>query len=261
MDSINNATVSYFRKTGKKNRLITTYKNNKEGKDLRIHHKVQMTYIENYLRSNDLVFSYTKGKSAKMMVNKHLKSSYFLYIDIKSFFNNIDLNILKEKANFLTSKNMSQHKLNILIDSCKVNEDFGIAIGLIPSSFFSNVYLNEFDYEVNEFLNKIDKNIVYSRYSDDIVISCKNEFDYEKIVEYIKSSLEALNLDIHESKTRFKSLTKHGDHIKILGLNIVRGINENYITVSRKFKREMKKEKNPLSKKGKKIYIKYSEAK
>ncbi len=261
MDSINNATVSYFKKTGKKNRLITTYKNNKDGKKLRIHHKVQMTYIENYLYSNDLVFSYSKGKNTKMMVNKHLKSVNFLYIDIKSFFNNIDLNILKEKSNFLTSKNMSQYKLNALIDSCKINEDLGIAIGLIPSSFFSNVYLNEFDFEINEFLNKLDKNIVYSRYSDDIVISSPNNFDYEKVVKYIKKALCVLNLDIHESKTRFKSLTKHGDHIKILGLNIVRGINENYITVSRKFKRDMQKEKNPLSKNGKKAYIKHSEAK
>lgn len=251
--------VSYLKVVNNKKRLITTYKNDDSGKKLRAKHRIDLNTINQFVKPDEFSFAYQKGKNPKMMVKNHLQNTTFLYVDIKSFFNNININILKEKASYLSSASFTKEHLDNLIHSCTIEENKGIAIGLIPSAFLSNVYLSEFDNTLNTLLKNLDADFKYSRYSDDIIISNNKDFDYETIINEIKVQLSKLDLEIHESKTRYKKLQNYSDHIKILGLNIVQGHDGNYITVSRSFKQATKKEKNKLKKFGMNNYIYNSE--
>ncbi|MFV0288779.1 MAG: reverse transcriptase domain-containing protein [Mycoplasmatales bacterium] len=257
------ATVRYLTVTNNKKRYITTYKNNNQGHELRIQHK----YFVNYLTetsfdkfNSDFAYAYLKEKSPKKLVEKHLQHNYFLCLDIKSFFESIDLNILKQKANFLVTKNFPQAKLDNLIESCQVpKKDNGLAIGLIPSALFSNIYLQDFDKQLNNFLLKINTNFVYTRYSDDLFISLNTSFDDLVIKKEVIKLLAELGLVIHSDKTRYKEFKTKGDHLKILGLNIVKGEFSNHVSVSRKYKKKFKQERKTNVKKGMNNYITYNQ--
>ncbi len=259
------STVRYPIKQTNKIRFITTYKNNRLGMDLRVKHKYFINYLEDFHKKdiyNEYSYAYLKGKSTKMVAKKHLNNKYFLYLDIKSFFESINVEILKGKCDFLISNNLKEKDLYDVIDSCRIpNTNKGIAIGLIPSAILSNIYMNGFDQIIADYLNTLNNNITYTRYSDDILISSNTKFDKDKIINIIKVELKKLKLILHKDKVMYKELIKPTDHIKVLGLNIIKGKDNNYITVSRKYKKKMKHTKNKISKNGMKNYILYNEKK
>lgn len=106
--------------------------------------------------------------------------------------------------------------------------------------------MKSFDNSLYGKLKKLKlKNIIYTRYADDMVISCKDKLDQEtilKIKELVSKQLNYLGLKINEKKFRHVSLYT-SNHVKITGINICKGrMEENnnyrYLTVGRS-KREL----------------------
>lgn len=249
---------------GKKHRVITCYAENEYGINLRSYHNYILPLLETLYNSFDTShsFAYQEGKNCKMLVEMHITSSYFYKIDIMSFFPSINhqclLSILKANYRNIANKEIQFEEL---VKSCS-STGTGLDIGMVPSGVLSNIYLAEFDKQI---VDKLDKEIIYTRYADDIIISSKNKLDIYYIEHQIINELSKLNLQINPSKKNYVALKKHHDHIKILGLNVIRGNEEheskNYISVSRKFKNKMYKEKNTKSKLAMAGYVKYNELK
>ena len=75
----------------------------------------------------------------------------------------------------------------------------GIPQGLPISAVLANLYLLDFDKKIVEYLVR-NRNGFYRRYSDDIIVVCKNE-NIEEIKKYIEDLILESNLEISKSKT------------------------------------------------------------
>lgn len=128
-------------------------------------------------------------KRAKQFAVRH-KNGYYLQLDIKSFFYNIDKNILYDKiAKEIKDKDIlwltkiiidndvtsnyhfkgDKRKLELLPPHktlFKIAKNKGLPIGNLTSQFFANVYMNDFD----NFVKRTLKCKCYIRYVDDFVI-------------------------------------------------------------------------------------------
>jgi len=151
-------------------------------------------------------------KRAKSFMDSIGYKGYYLQLDIKGFFYNLDKNILfkqifndisksklkdqKEilwlsnkiiyhdptknyifKGDISQLKNMPKHKTLFKIPKAK-----GLAIGNLTSQFFANVYLNRFD----QFIKRVLKVKHYLRYVDDFVLFSKSK---EQLI-YLKKEIE-----------------------------------------------------------------------
>lgn len=126
---------------------------------------------------------------------------YFVKIDIKKFFDNIDRDILKQKLADKIKDKDSLWAFYQIIDSAPV----ACPVGYYTSPWFANLYLQELDWFIAQRLYKErrGKRINYvrhfARYTDDIVMlgTCKS--DLEKAIKAIKEFLADLRLEIKPS--------------------------------------------------------------
>ncbi len=252
---MNNATFIYPITQGQKKRLITTYRLNSKGRELKLKHQNILKQIDQSLFNTSVTYAYIPGQNIKNLVQKHIESNYFFKTDIKSFFDSIDHQVLYElirKYNFdsLIARGDLQ-ELNVQ------KKDFGIGIGMLISPVLSNLYLIEFDKAMTEFANQ--NNLVYTRYADDLCFSSQTPIRTEQLTDKIDYELEKLNLITNIKKTEYTNIIKPKSSVKILGLNIVNGTKNHYVTISRKYKRQTFFENNQLVKIGRENYIKYND--
>ena len=182
----------------------------------------------------------------KMFENKitqnKTQNAYFLQLDIKSFFYNIDkqilMNILSKKL-YTSSQSDKEYEENLWLmnkiifhnpcESYRLKGDLnllkqlpkhktlfniptnkGLPIGNLTSQFFANVYLNELD----QFIKRELKIRYYIRYADDMVILHNNPKQLEKYIKIINNFLNNnLSLEIHPDKTKLNSVYKGIDFL------------------------------------------------
>ena len=144
------------------------------------------------------------GKPAKNALNKNMVEGYVLKADIKSYFDNVDrevlIGLIRKNINDDGAIWLTRQILNNFDSKIKGK---GMPLGNLTSQFFANVYLNELDYFVKHRL----KSKYYIRYVDDFVILHRNK----KRLEYFKKQID--NFLVHELK-----LWLHPDKSKILPL-------------------------------------------
>ncbi len=142
------------------------------------------------------------------------RSCLVLKCDIRKFFVNIDHDILKG----ILKKHMKDENilwlLNEVIDSfhtkhiyaiadiCKIKE-VGLPLGNLTSQLLVNIYMNEFD----QFVKHKLKVKYYIRYADDFVILSQGKKYLEDILEQMKKFLEKnLKLMMHPDKVFIKTI-------------------------------------------------------
>ena len=145
----------------------------------------------------DNTFSSIKGrglKSCKYTIENIIhrsKNWYYINIDVKKFFENIDHDILKEKLYSLgiDSKILKMHYASI--DKHKR----GIAIGCFPSQYYANLYLADFDYMMLWMTGSR-----YVRYMDNCVIWVETKQDAHKLLRFIEGYFHRfLKLEINKN--------------------------------------------------------------
>src|SRR3989344_532686 len=147
-------------------------------------------------------FDYFKRKVSKNNTNP----CFVLKADIKQYFENVDHEILITILKSKIKDNAIIWLIKLILGNYKTKKERkGMPLGNLTSQFFANVYLNEFDQFVKHEL-KIKH---YIRYVDDFIIlhdsRDKLEIYRQKINDFLK---EALNLELHEDKTKIISLKK-----------------------------------------------------
>lgn len=230
--------IEHFKvKQNKKTRMITKYNETNDGESLRaLHSKIAEKLLENYAFA-DTSYAYRKGYGILQCVEKHQESCGFLIIDIKNFFNSIRYstlyNILKKKNE---NKFSSDKDFQLLVKSLMYNNQ--VSLGYVTSPLLSEIYLHDFDLRLIDRVSRLEPRLVYTRYADDMVFSSPDVIAgelKELIIDIITEELELVNLEINANKTRVKYLKNIGDHVKILGLNIVKQKDGNKITVGKKY--------------------------
>lgn len=242
-------TTKFLYINGKK-RTIDMYKGTSEGYKLREVHTHISEVLNRLIEINDSSYAYRKEVSIKDCVNNHVGNKYFLKIDIHKFFesirkvsmnkilkmnlssdieNSYDQNLKGKSYNYKSKTIDSWEGIYDILNLCFVKGR--MPLGLVTSPVLANIYMNEFDYRiVKEF-----PNLTYSRYSDDILISSENPFVKEEIISFVEQELSLLGLTMNYKKTRYMKLQDVGDHVKFIGLNIIKGEDKNYISVGKHY--------------------------
>lgn len=211
-----------------KEREIISYTNDAYGYDYRFfHEKLLVKLYNSSYKSSMHSYAYKEGCSTKDAFKDHLKSNFFIKLDIKSFFESIHYdNFIKLVPNKIT-KDINDLKYCFYEDH--------IPLGFVSSPFLSDIYMNSFDKAVEKYLNS-HKTLHYSRYCDDMLISSEDS-DFGSLhtfINFIEVELSKLHLTLNLKKKKEVWLEKAGS-ISFLGLNLSKNNNKSQITVSKKF--------------------------
>ncbi len=131
---------------------------------------------------------------------------FYKKIDLSSFFDNINHQILIEKISKKVDneiiidliKNILENPQKCDETDKKVKNVIGVPQGISIATLFSNIYMHDFD---TKYLN--NNNISYFRYVDDIIIFSSNEQNLGEIYEKMRYDLEReLLLLINKEKTK-----------------------------------------------------------
>jgi len=148
-------------------------------------------------------FFYKVGKN-------NTKTCWVLKCDIKKFFANIDhkilLNILTQ---YISDKNITG-LLEEVIESFNSKSGVGLPLGNLTSQLFVNIYMNEFD----QFAKHKLKARHYIRYADDFVILSENKKWLENLIPKINEFLnKELKLKLHPEKVSIKTFSSGVDFL------------------------------------------------
>lgn len=193
---------------------------------------------------HDSAYAYIKKRSVIDAVKEHQanKSRWFLKIDLKDFFGSCNeefiVNQLSKIYPFAMGSTDTFDFLKVLAKfSCLNNK---LPQGTPISPWLTNLIMIEFDYKITKLLNNIHnlglqkQRYVYTRYADDILISAKEKFDYQLVINEIKKLFEDTPLNIKDEKTRFGSSAGRNWNLGIMYNK------DNTLTIGHKKKRQIK---------------------
>lgn len=138
------------------------------------------------------------------------KTVWVLKCDIRKFFASIDHNILKKILKGYISDDKILSLLWVIIDSFSVKAGTGLPLGNLTSQLFVNIYMNEFD----QFVKHKLKAKYYIRYADDFVVMSQDKSWLEEMLpKFADFLLEKLELELHPNKIFIKTLASGVDFL------------------------------------------------
>ncbi|MBX4189229.1 reverse transcriptase/maturase family protein [Candidatus Parcubacteria bacterium] len=139
------------------------------------------------------------------------KTCWVLKCDIRKFFASIDQEILLK----ILKKHIQDEDTGWLLERIVQSfhsgvEGKGLPLGNLTSQLLVNIYMNEFD----QFIKHKLKIKYYIRYADDFVVTSIYRSDMEELVSKIESFLkEELKLELHPDKLFIKTLASGVDFL------------------------------------------------
>lgn len=151
-------------------------------------------------------------KLSRIVSKNNTKTVWVLKCDIRKFFASIDHKILKNiLARNVKDKDIMWFLENV-IDSfhTKDNRRIGLPLGNVTSQIFINIYMNELDQYVKRKL----KIKYFIRYADDFVILHADKNYLTNLIPQISEYLEKkLKLSLHPDKVYIKTLSSGVDFL------------------------------------------------
>lgn len=147
---------------------------------------------------------------ARKASHNHTRTVWALKCDVRKFFASIDQSIL---LGILEKHILDQDILKLLsaiIGSFHTEEGKGLPLGNLTSQLLVNVYMNEFD----QFMKHQAKAKYYIRYADDFVIFSDNKEQLKTTLLQISAFLEfRLGLKLHPDKVSIQTVASGVDFL------------------------------------------------
>ena len=143
--------------------------------------------------------------------NNHTKTLWILKCDVRKFFASIDQNILME----ILRKHIKDSDIIWLLERIIVSfystcPGKGLPLGNLTSQLLVNIYMNEFD----QFIKHKIKAKYYIRYADDFVIMSTDKAWLKKLLSEIHDFLLSdLKLTLHPDKVFIKTIASGVDFL------------------------------------------------
>lgn len=183
--------------------------------------------LEKIKVSNEsMAFQKGIGNGSKKNAEYHKFSLYLLQLDIKDFFTSIK----RERVFFLfRSLGYNSFVSNILANLC-THKGY-LPQGGVCSPYLSNLICDKLDKRLKGLSSSRD--VLYTRYADDLTFSCDNKVILRKLKNVIEDIIIDEGFVINSSKTRLLSPSSH---------KIVTGItvNDKRIKASKQLKRKVR---------------------
>jgi len=144
--------------------------------------------------------------------HNHTRTVWVLKCDIRQFFASIDQNRLKTVLARHISDRDAFNLIGQVIDSFQNDEQsgFGLPLGNLTSQLLINVYMNEFD----QFVKRQLKVKCYLRYADDFVVLSADRQVLAELLAPIKTFLrDELALELHPRKVSISTFASGVDFL------------------------------------------------
>lgn len=204
---------------------------------------IQKRILKNVLEEKMIskcAYAYKKGLSTILNAKSHVGCKVILKLDIENFFDNINF---YKVYNSCFNENLYPKKLGMLLTNLCVYNDM-LPQGAPTSGYISNIVLRNFDCNIDAYCK--DKNINYTRYSDDMTFS--GDFDIRKLIKYVNELLYKERFRLNKSKIKVVLNTTRQQVTGIV-------VNEK-INLSKNYKRKIRQEVYYVLKYGVKSHIK-----
>ncbi len=147
---------------------------------------------------------------SRKVSENNTKQCWILKCDIRKFFASIDHNSLRYiVVNCIDDENINW-LLTQIIESFETAPGKGLPLGNLTSQLLVNIYMNEFD----QFVKHKLKAKYYIRYADDFVFLSRDKDHLVEIVRYIILFLgKKLKLSLHPDKVFIKTLSSGVDFL------------------------------------------------
>jgi RNA-directed DNA polymerase len=186
------------------------------------------------LLEHESAYAYKEKTSTLSAIKKHQEnnSQWFLKVDLENFFGSCTEEVIITQLNKVHPFNHSPVLVKALAEFATYKNELPQGTPLSPS--LTNYLMIPFDYNFNEWCVK--NGFIYTRYADDLIISCKTSFKFSTVIEKIKSVLkkEDYPFFINEKKVRYGSRSGQNWNLGLM-LN-----KDNQITLGHRFKQNMK---------------------
>lgn len=150
-----------------------------------------------------LEFSYKASKN-------HTRTAWALKCDIRKFFASIDHGIMHQVVCQYIPDEKIRRLLSEIVGSFSVRPGVGLPLGNLTSQILVNIYMNEFD----QFVKHKLRAKYYIRYADDFVFLSDDKAHLENFVPQIQEFLrERLKLELHPDKLFIKTLASGVDFL------------------------------------------------
>ena len=163
--------------------------------------------------AHDSAWAYVKGRDVITAMKEHQKnnSRWFLKLDLKDFFSSCSVDFIVQQLEKIYPFAVYPSTMpRVIANFATLNG--GLPQGTPLSPMLTNLIMVEIDYKINRLIYDLTQeaglfkqSYVYTRYADDIIISAKNDFKYDIIIEAIDNLLEDTPLTINREKVRYGS--------------------------------------------------------
>lgn len=157
---------------------------------------------------------------------KHRRSLYLLKIDIENFYPSIPR---KKVYHLFVSMGYDSSAANMLTNIC-TDKDC-LPQGAVTSACLANLICRSLDYRIAGYCNK--REIIYTRYADDLTFSCDNRDTLKGIYSTIRRILKQEGYQINSRKTQFLSPKCRK---RVLGVTV----NDGYLKAPKEWKRQVR---------------------
>lgn len=150
-------------------------------------------------------------KFSRIVSHNNTKTAWVLKCDIRKFFASIDHSILKDiLARYIPDEDIIW-LLSRIIDSFSPNKPgVGLPLGNLTSQLLVNIYMNEFD----QFVKHKLKEKYFIRYADDFVILSEDREWLASLLPRIEAFLgERLSLKLHPNKVSITTTASGTDFL------------------------------------------------
>lgn len=163
---------------------------------------VQRWILDNILakiKVSPYSFGFKSGEKGSPLVKcaeKHKNNLYILKVDLKNFYPSIN----KERVYYtFLDLGYNSSVANLLTDICI--RDGYLPQGAVTSAYLANLICRDLDYRVAGYCNK--KDIIYTRYADDLTFSCDNRETLHKSLFTIRRIIEGEKFQLNTNKIHF----------------------------------------------------------
>ncbi len=186
------------------------------------------------LIEHESAYAYIENKSTLKAVQQHQQnqSEWFLKVDLEDFFGSCTREVIVTQLNKVHPLNHAPNLVKELAEFATYPNELPQGTPLSPS--LTNYLMIPFDFHFSNWCTK--NGFVYTRYADDLIISCKSSFKFSTVVDKIKAILEkeGYPFRINEKKIRYGSRAGQNWNLGLM-LN-----KDNQITLGHRFKQNMK---------------------
>lgn len=178
---------------------------NKSSKLSKIQKKLLTSFLDK-IALPECVKGFKKGESYLSFLSDHIGASFFLRLDISSFFSSINQKFIKEELSRIFVYESEGDRDSIINLICSiVTLNGSLPQGACTSPAISNIVMTRIDQRITKYCQVFG--IKYTRYADDLLFS-SNTFNFQEkkwFIKKIKYILSSKGLFLNYSKIKFSN--------------------------------------------------------